>query len=68
MLGAKRGGLCKGVNAYRPFGNHAYCLPHLKMPLQHCLPFVVVPLSLQKSTFKCSPSSYCHVLATTLLW
>jgi hypothetical protein len=68
MLGAKKGSLCKGVNAYRPFGNPSYYLPHLIMPPQRCLPLVVVLLSLQKSTFKCSPSSYCHVLATTLLW
>jgi hypothetical protein len=68
MLGAKKGSLYKRVNAYKPFGNLAYYLPHLRMPPHRCLPLVVVPLSLQKSTFKCSPSSYYHVLASTLLW
>jgi hypothetical protein len=68
MLRAKKGSFCNGVNAYRPFGNPAYYLPHLRMPPQCCLPLVIVPPSLQKSTFKCSPSSYCHVLTPTLLW
>lgn len=46
MLGAKRGSLCKGVNACKPFGNPAYCVSHLITPPQHCLPLVVVPPSL----------------------
>jgi hypothetical protein len=33
----------------------------------YCLPFVIVPPSLQTSTFKYSPSSY-YILAITFLW
>ncbi len=68
-------------NTYKTFKYIAYYLQYPEMLSQrclqsiattttrsYCLPFTAIPPIMQISTFKYSPSSYCHVLVTTFLW